>query len=114
VSDLSQSFEVSAQEVQKRLQTGERLFLIDVREPFEHEIANLADAELIPMNSVPAALQQLEAKADQGPLMILCHHGVRSLNVVNWLRRQGIENCFSVRGGLDLWSLEIDPKIPRY
>ena len=90
------------------------MFLIDVREPFEHDIAKLEDSELVPMNSVPAALQQLEAKADEAPLMILCHHGVRSLNVVNWLRRQGIENCFSIQGGLDLWSREIDPKIPRY
>ncbi len=46
--------------------------------------------------------------------MVYCHHGVRSLNVVNWLREQGIENCQSVAGGIDAWSLAVDPSVPRY
>jgi rhodanese-related sulfurtransferase len=66
------------------------------------------------MQSIPASLQRLEALADEQPLAVLCHHGVRSLNVVMWLRQQGIENCFSITGGIDRWSSEIDPSIPRY
>jgi rhodanese-related sulfurtransferase len=46
--------------------------------------------------------------------MVFCHHGVRSLNVVNWLRNQGVEACQSISGGIDLWSATVDPSIPRY
>ncbi|HEX4770067.1 MAG TPA: rhodanese-like domain-containing protein [Bryobacteraceae bacterium] len=106
--------ELTPQEFQARLAAGERCTVIDVREPGEYAIARLAESELIPMQSIPASLQRLEALADEQPLAVLCHHGVRSLNVVMWLRQQGIENCFSITGGIDRWSSEIDPSIPRY
>jgi rhodanese-related sulfurtransferase len=106
--------EVTAQEVKHRLDAGEPLALVDVREPFEHRLAHLDAAELIPMQTVPEHLDALREKAAAGPLVILCHHGVRSLNVVQWLRRQGVENCWSLAGGIDHWSLTIDPKVPRY
>lgn len=88
--------------------------LIDVREPEEFAVAHIEASGLIPMRSVPAELQRLESLADEGALMVICHHGVRSLQVVYWLRQQGLENCFSVAGGIDRWSLEIDPGVPRY
>jgi rhodanese-related sulfurtransferase len=66
------------------------------------------------MGSVPASLQALEAKSDHSILVVVCHHGVRSLNVVNWLRKQGVDACQSMQGGIDRWSLEIDPTVPRY
>ena len=97
-----------------RLESGEPTALIDVREPFERQIAHLEGSELIPMNYVPHALPSLEAKADETLLVIYCHHGVRSLNVVNWLRNQGLDACQSLQGGIDAWSLEIDPAVPRY
>ena len=56
----------------------------------------------------------LESIADESELIVFCHHGVRSLNVVHWLREQGVEACRSMAGGIDRWSLEIDPKVPRY
>jgi len=59
-------------------------------------------------------LQRLEAAADDAMLVVFCHHGVRSLQVVNWLRQQGVENCQSMSGGIDLWSLNVDPQVPRY
>lgn len=108
------AFEVTPAEVKRRLDAGEKLFLIDVRQPEEHATARIADAELIPMNSVPAAVSNLEAKADEGPLVVFCHHGVRSANVVNWLRGQGITGSHSMAGGIDRWSTEVDPKVPRY
>ena len=106
--------EVTPQEVKHRSDAGEKLILIDVREPGEFQLARIQNAELIPMRSVPAELQRLEALADQGTLVVYCHHGVRSLNVVNWLREQGIAGCESMAGGIDRWSREIDASVPRY
>jgi len=106
--------EIAPQELSTRLQRGESIVLIDVREPEEFAISRIEGARLIPMQSIPAELQRLEAMAENSELAVLCHHGVRSLNVVVWLRRQGLENCFSVSGGIDKWSREIDPTIPLY
>lgn len=106
--------ELTPQEFQARLAAGEQSVIVDVREPEEHAIARLESSELIPMQSIPASLQRLEALADEQSIAVLCHHGVRSLSVAVWLRRHGIENCFSITGGIDRWSREIDPSIPRY
>ena len=107
-------FEILPQEVKRRLDSGEKLFLIDVREPSEFARARIQGAELVPMRTIPAELSRLDAQTDQGILVIFCHHGVRSLNVVNWLREQGVGACQSMPGGIDRWSLEIDPSVPRY
>ncbi|HMD49632.1 MAG TPA: rhodanese-like domain-containing protein [Bryobacteraceae bacterium] len=107
-------FEITPGEVKRRLDVGEKLTLIDVREPVEFQTARIPGAQLLPMRTVPAALQVLESAADEGMLIVFCHHGVRSLNVVNWLREQGIEACQSMAGGIERWSVEIDPAVPRY
>ena len=104
--------EISTGEVKSRLESGETLRLIDVREPEEHAICRIEGARLIPMRSIPQHLSELDD--DGPPLIVYCHHGVRSLNVVDWLRRQGLENCRSLAGGIDLWSVEVDPAVPRY
>lgn len=106
--------EVTPAEVKRRLEAGEKVVLIDVREPGEHQVAHIDGAELIPMNTVPAALQKLEASSDEGTLIVFCHHGMRSLSVVNWLRQQGVSECQSMAGGIHRWSCEIDPAIPVY
>jgi rhodanese-related sulfurtransferase len=106
--------EIPPQEVKRRLDSGEKLFLIDVREPSEFAQARVAAAELVPMRTVPAELSRLDGCTDEGTLIVFCHHGVRSLNVVNWLREQGVDACQSMAGGIDRWSLEIDPSVPRY
>ena len=106
--------EISAQEVKRRLDAGEKLFLIDVREPREFDIAAIPGGELVPMRTVPTSLARLQERAAEAPLIVYCHHGMRSLNVVQWLRGQGVENAVSMSGGIDAWSLEIDPSIPRY
>jgi rhodanese-related sulfurtransferase len=113
-ASVSLPIEVTPQEVQRRLNAGEKLFLVDVREPSEFAQARLAAAELVPMRTVPAELSRLDASADEGTLIVFCHHGVRSLNVVNWLREQGVSTCQSMAGGIDRWSREIDPTVPRY
>lgn len=106
--------EITPPQLKQRLDAGEKLHLIDVRQPNEFATAKIEGAVLVPMRSVPAELQSLEAKADEAPLIVFCHHGVRSLNVVEWLREQGLENCQSLSGGIDAWSLIVDPSVPRY
>jgi rhodanese-related sulfurtransferase len=111
---MAETLEITPHELQARLSEGDHVIVIDVREPDETAICRLDNSLLIPMQSVPAELQRLEALADESDLAVLCHHGVRSLNVVAWLRQRGIENCFSVAGGIDRWSTEIDSALPRY
>jgi rhodanese-related sulfurtransferase len=106
--------EISPQEVAQRRASGESLSLVDVREAFEFSIARIEGSELVPMNSIPAAIGKLEGKANEALLVTICHHGARSLNVAAWLRNQGISNCVSMAGGIDRWSAEVDPSVPRY
>jgi rhodanese-related sulfurtransferase len=106
------SLEITPLEVKQRLDSGEKLRLVDVREPFEFQQAHIDGSELIPMRSVPQALPSLEK--EEAPLIVFCHHGMRSLQVVSWLREQGVEQCVSMAGGIDRWSLEVDSTVPRY
>src|SRR5262249_7823884 len=103
--------EISPQEVKQQLDQGEKLLLVDVREPWEYEICRIEGAKLIPMGSIPANLQALDTDDD---VICYCHHGMRSMDVAVWLRNQGVGNARSLAGGIERWSLEIDPKIPRY
>jgi rhodanese-related sulfurtransferase len=107
------SLEITPQEVKQRLDAGEKLRLIDVREVSEHNQARIAGAQLMPMRTVPAHLQTLDDE-DGPPLVIFCHHGVRSLQVAQWLREQGVINAQSMSGGIEEWSLKIDASVPRY
>ncbi len=104
--------EITPSEVKDLIDSGAPVRLIDVREPGEHDICRIEGARLIPMRSIPEHWNELEG-ADS-PIVFFCHHGMRSLSVVDWLRRQGLENCRSMAGGIDLWSLQVDGTIPRY
>jgi rhodanese-related sulfurtransferase len=104
--------EITPKEVKRLFDKRKGLRLVDVREPVEFEAARIEGAELIPMRSIPKALPLFEEEEDQ--IVVYCHHGMRSLQVVGWLREQGVENCASMAGGIDRWSLEIDPQVPRY
>ena len=114
VVSMSNPLEIEPREAQAQLQSERMAVLVDVREPEEFAVARIEGSQLIPMQSIPAELQKLEAIADESALLLLCHHGVRSLQVAAWLRGRGIENCFSVAGGIDRWSQEIDAAVPRY
>lgn len=107
--------EITPAEVSALQKEGVALRMIDVREPAEHAICHIEGAELIPMQTVPQHLSSVR-EMDQGDsrIVVFCHHGMRSLSVVDWLRKQGIENCQSMSGGIDLWSVQIDPGVPRY
>src|ERR1700749_4878117 len=105
--------EITARDVADRLKTGEPgLVLLDVREPWEYQTAQLAGSKLMPMGEVPSrGFQELDPEAH---VVTICHAGVRSMNVAVWLRNQGFEKAQSMRGGIDSWSREIDPAVPRY
>ncbi len=113
MSSNTSPLEIAPREVKQRLDAGEKLRLIDVREPREHQTARIEGAELIPMREVPSALASLD-DPDGAPLIVICHHGVRSLQVANWLREQGVVRAQSMSGGIDRWSREVDPAVPRY
>jgi rhodanese-related sulfurtransferase len=114
-SDSSEiNLEINPAEAREQLEREGEAVLIDVREPEEYALARVASSQLMPMNTIPAQVQTLEALGDERTILLLCHHGVRSLQVAAWLRGQGVENCFSVAGGIDRWSLEVDRTIPRY
>ncbi|MCL4796300.1 MAG: rhodanese [Bryobacteraceae bacterium] len=104
---------MSPAEAQQQVAAGKAV-LIDVREELEFQMARIDGAELIPMNTIPQHLQRLDGLADEKLLVVYCHHGMRSLNVVNWLRQQGVANCVSMAGGIELWSAQVDPQVPRY
>jgi rhodanese-related sulfurtransferase len=104
--------EITPTEVKRRVDAGEEMSLIDVREPQEHQICRIPGATLIPMREVPQQFERLEVAPT--PLIVFCHHGVRSLTVVEWLREQGLSECQSMAGGIDAWTREVDPSIPRY
>jgi adenylyltransferase/sulfurtransferase len=98
-------------EVKRRLDAGEQLLLVDVREPWEFDICRIAGAKLMPLGSLPSNLPVFE-QADE--IIIYCHHGMRSLDAVAWLRQQGVEGARSMAGGIERWSREVDPAVPRY
>ena len=105
-------FEVSAGQVQSMRKRGDQFTLLDVREPWEIEKASIENSINIPMGDVPSRAHQ-ELDPDEH-IIVLCHHGVRSLSVTNWLRQQGFGKVQSVRGGIDGWARTVDPKIPLY
>jgi rhodanese-related sulfurtransferase len=104
--------EITATEFVELKAVGE-LLLLDCREPEEHAIARIEGGRLIPMQQIPERLAELEAWRHK-PLIVHCHHGVRSLRVVDFLRSKGFSQAQSLAGGIEAWSLEIDPAVPRY
>jgi len=105
-------FEISAGQVKALQKASETFTLLDVREPWECETARIEGSKNIPMGDVPARSHQ-ELDPDEH-IVVICHHGVRSLTVTNWLRQQGFEKVQSMRGGIDGWARTVDPKVPLY
>ncbi len=103
--------EITPAELKARLNSGEKLVLVDVREPWEHEICRIEGARLVPLGTLAASLNTLP---DGDEVICYCHHGMRSLDAAAWLRFQGFEKAKSLAGGIERWSLEVDPNVPRY
>ncbi len=105
-------YEITPADVKAKLDAGESFTLLDVREPWEFETARMNGAKLMPMGEVAARAHQ-ELDPDDA-IVVVCHHGVRSMNVTVWLRQQGFEKAQSMRGGIDAWSKLIDSRVPKY
>ena len=105
-------YEIEPDAVKALLAESGKITLLDVREAWEHQTACIEGSKLIPMGDVPNRAHQ-ELDPDRH-IVVVCHHGVRSLNVTHWLRQQGFENVQSMRGGIDAWSRTVDQKLPVY
>ena len=104
--------EITAEVFALQRQGPDAPLLLDVREPWEAAFASLHNSVLMPMGDVPSRAHQ-ELDPDQ-KIVVLCHHGARSLSVTMWLREQGFDHVQSLAGGIDRWSRFIDPDVPRY
>ena len=103
--------EIEPLELKARLDRGERLEVLDVREPEEIAVAAFPHALHIPMGDVPSRLTELDPDAHW---VIVCHHGIRSAQVAMYLAHMGFERVANLAGGIDAWALDADPKISRY
>jgi len=105
--------EISVEELSQRLERGERPLLLDVRQPWEHELSRLPDSVLVPLGQLPS--RAAEVRPAPGQLVVCyCHHGVRSLHAAEILAGAGLSGVVSLAGGIEAWSLRIDPSIQRY
>jgi rhodanese-related sulfurtransferase len=104
---------MTVQELADLLRRGQPVQLLDVRQPWEHDLASLPDSQLIPLGELPTRSEEITPTPGV-PLIVYCHHGIRSLNAAYFLSQQGFVQVFSLDGGIDAWSLLIDPGVPRY
>jgi rhodanese-related sulfurtransferase len=110
--DQRLEFEITPEELKKKLDAGEKIVVLDVREPWELQTAHVANTKNIAMGDVPAkAHQELDPEEH---IVVMCHHGVRSANVAAWLQQQGFEKVQSLQGGIDRWARTVDPKVATY
>ena len=110
-ADDDQTEEITPLRLDTRLRDGASIALLDVREPYEWAIARLPDARLVPLNSLPQAVHSLDRSAE---IVVYCHHGTRSAAAADWLRDQGFSRVLNLVGGIDRWTLEVDPSMRRY
>jgi molybdopterin/thiamine biosynthesis adenylyltransferase/rhodanese-related sulfurtransferase len=105
------ALEVEAREVSRRLDTEEKMVLLDVREPLERRLACIEPSLFIPMGEIGERWRELPRDCH---LYVYCHHGMRSMRVVRFLRDKGMDRVFNIAGGIEAWSETVDPAIPRY
>ena len=103
--------QISAVALQERLANDEMLFLLDVREPHEFNYAHIKSSVLIPMNKIAQRLNELDPEQE---IIVICHHGIRSQRVANYLEQQGFKNIVNLSGGVAAWASDCDLTIPRY
>ncbi|MEP7015162.1 MAG: molybdopterin-synthase adenylyltransferase MoeB [Verrucomicrobiota bacterium] len=102
---------ISVRELKRKMDAREEFELVDVREIFEYEIARIDGAKLIPLREIADRAGELRRDA---PIIVHCHSGMRSANAVQLLRERGFAKVYNLEGGIDAWSEEIDPDVPRY
>lgn len=103
---------ISPVQLASRLAAGDLLHLFDVRDPIEFDYCHLPGSVLLPLDEVPQRADEVPAT---GEVVLVCHHGVRSAQALTYLQqRHGHTNLLNLRGGIDAWSREVDPTMPRY
>ena len=105
------AFTITVQELKTRLDQGDKIVLVDVREPWEFATAKIEGAILIPLATIPQSLDKLDRNAE---IVCHCHHGMRSADATAFLQQQGFKSVKNLVGGIDAWSLQADSKVPRY
>ena len=105
------SFVITPKELKARIDKGDKLVLLDVRETWENQLAKLDNSVLIPLGTLPQSLSKLDPTAE---IIAYCHHGMRSGDATGFLLQQGFANVKNLIGGIDAWSVQIDGSVPRY
>ena len=105
--------QISPRALAQALAAGEAVHLLDVRQPWESQLASLPDSLLIPLGELPQRSREIDKDPKQA-LVVYCHHGIRSQSAAAYLERLGYNNVQSLTGGIDAWSCEVDPAVPRY
>ena len=104
--------QISAQELQQKIEQQDQPFvLLDVREASEFQFASIEGSILIPLNQIQERINELEKQQD---IVVICHHGIRSQHVAEYLDNCGFTNVANLLGGIDAWSCQCDPEVPRY
>jgi len=102
----------TAPELKRHLaQAGNDTMILDVREPWEFQLCHLEHAQLIPIRQIPVAVGSLDPGRET---VVVCHHGIRSYQVANYLERCGFANVINLSGGMAAWSRDVDPLVPTY
>src|SRR5437016_4065426 len=110
---LNMIAQITARDLAKRLANEHPTYLLDVRQPWEHETAALPNSVLIPLNELAKRAEEVQP-TENALVVVYCHHGVRSLQGAALLQRLGHANVASLAGGIEAWSCEVDPGVPRY
>jgi adenylyltransferase/sulfurtransferase len=110
-TEATMGYTITALELKSRLDKGDQLVLLDVREQWEFDLAKLNGSTLIPLATLPQSLVKLNRDAE---IIAICHHGMRSADATNFLLQQGFPNVKNLVGGIDAWSAQVDRSVPRY
>ena len=105
--------EVACQDVKAQLDVGANFLLLDCREQNEYNLVRINGSTLLPMSEIQDRLSELEPHRES-KVVVYCHHGMRSLQVTNWLRLSGFTDVWSMQGGINQWAEIVDPSMPRY
>lgn len=105
--------QISVRDLAAMLAANQSVYLLDVRQPWEHALAALPGSTLIPLQELAQRLNEVRPQKD-ALVVAYCHHGIRSLTAAALLTHAGIVNAVSLAGGIDTWSAQINPGMPRY
>jgi rhodanese-related sulfurtransferase len=107
------TLQISPKELAERLKSEQPPRLLDVREPAEHALVTLPNSTLIPLGQLDRRYVEIEVWKDE-EIVVYCHHGIRSLNAIGQLRFLGFTKVRNLTGGIDRWTSDVDPSLPRY